>query len=143
VLYLPHNLKEFLLPWYSVRKNLDVFAAFGENDSANIDSLISDFGLREYIDEYVYDLSDGFLCRTAIACAYSASADVILIDEVLSTLDIEARALVVKALKEDSMKNGVSAIVVCTHHEDVAKSFANTIMQIGPEGKGLLKWKLD
>jgi iron(III) transport system ATP-binding protein len=83
-------------------------------------------GLAELVDRGATYLSGGQQQRVALARAIVASPDVLLLDEPLSNLDAQLRALMRKELRRITSDLGITAIYV-THDQSEALAMADQV----------------
>lgn len=99
-----------LLPWYSVRKNIEMrggdYSKAKENWSA--------IGLpMPALDRYPYELSLGMYKRAELVAALSHSTRLLLLDEFFSSLDPESSALSMTLIEAHAGAAG--AVLITTH----------------------------
>lgn len=86
-----HNL----LPWFSIRKNLevplDVFGLSGEKWESRIGTLLDMVGLKQHADRYHKELSESMQQRVGVIRAMVHDPDILLMDEPFGTLDTITR----------------------------------------------------
>lgn len=81
--YVFQNYKDTLLPWLSVKKNLEIL----EPNEERLGKLINTFNLESLANRYTYELSGGQQQILALARAFAYSSDIMLLDEPFSALD--------------------------------------------------------
>lgn len=84
-----------LMPWRTIRKNvtlgLELRRRGGKVDNEKVDSLLSLVGLKEFEDNYPYQLSGGMKQRVNLARALAIDPRVLLLDEPFAALDAQTR----------------------------------------------------
>lgn len=125
--YLPTRPLDLLLPWGSVRENIDFFrsAVNKRTKKSEIETFSDFFRALDYSpgdeDRFhtteVYRLSSGQQALLAIYCALSQLPKLLIADEIFSTLSEQLRSKVAKRLLEQNL-----AIVCATHDTDFIKN---------------------
>ncbi|MGB0767234.1 MAG: ABC transporter ATP-binding protein [Phycisphaeraceae bacterium] len=121
---------------FSVKQNLVQTGRYyrprPERLDERIESLLDQFGLREYADASPETLSGGYKRRLMIARAVVHSPSVVFLDEPTTGLDPQARVAVwelVSSLREQGM-----AVVLTTHYMDEAARLSDRL-QVLQSGK--------
>ena len=83
--------------------------------------------LTDKIDAYPNHLSGGQAQRVSLARALIKKADVLLMDEPFSSLDIKTKTLLIKRFN-DIFTNNPRTVVFVTHDVDEALVLADTII---------------
>jgi len=129
---------------FTVRQNLVQTGRYyrpkPENLDERIESLIDQFGLREYADVSPETLSGGYKRRLMIARAVVHEPSVVFLDEPTTGLDPQARVAVwelVSSLREQGM-----AVVLTTHYMDEAARLSDRL-QVLQHGKVRAQGKAD
>ena len=109
IVYKPQNIT--LIPKHVSGK---VFNLLKKNDvNDRLDTIVKQLNLNEILDRSISVLSGGELQRVAIAAAYLKDADVYLIDEPSSYLDISERINMAKLIR--SLTDNNKTVVVVEH----------------------------
>jgi ATP-binding cassette subfamily E protein 1 len=109
IVYKPQNIT--LIPKHVSGK---VFNLLKKNDvNERLDTIVKQLNLNEILDRSISVLSGGELQRVAIAAAYLKDADVYLIDEPSSYLDISERINMAKLIR--SLTDNNKTVVVVEH----------------------------
>ncbi|EQD26243.1 RNase L inhibitor, partial [mine drainage metagenome] len=80
------------------------------NISGNLDEVIDDLGLKNSLSKNVKSASGGELQKLAIATAFLKDADILLIDEMTSYLDISERLKIAIKIQEMAKKKTVFVV---------------------------------
>ena len=109
VVYKPQNIT--LIPKHVSGKVYDLLK---KNDIDNrLDKIIEELNLKEILDRNLSVLSGGEVQRVAIAAAYLKDADVYLIDEPSSYLDVSERINMAKLIR--SLTDSNKTVIVVEH----------------------------
>lgn len=107
IVYKPQNIT--LIPKHVSGK---VFNLLKKNDvNERLDTIVKQLNLNEILDRSISVLSGGELQRVAIAAAYLKDADVYLIDEPSSYLDISERINMAKLIRSLTDNNKIVVVV--------------------------------
>ena len=85
--------------------------------SQQVDRLVTFFGIRSYLSNPVSSYSSGMVKRLSLLLAFIGEASLILLDEPLATLDVEAAHLLPTLIHERRQNDGASFIF--TSHQSV------------------------
>jgi ATP-binding cassette subfamily E protein 1 len=109
VVYKPQNIT--LIPKHVSGKVYDLLK---KNDTGDrLDKIVEDLNLKEILDREISVLSGGEVQRVAIAAAYLKNADVYLIDEPSSYLDVSERINMAKLIR--SLTDSNKTVIVVEH----------------------------
>jgi len=109
VVLKPQNIN--LIPKHVVGKVYDLLKKNDVND--RLDNIVQDLNLKGILDRKLSVLSGGEVQRVAIAAAYLKDADVYLIDEPSSYLDVSERINMAKLVR--SLSDDNKTVVVVEH----------------------------
>ncbi len=116
--FVPTRPLDLLLPWKSVSKNLEFFESLAANtkevdSNAKALNLLSatGFPITSSMGKPVYTLSSGQQAILALHCGLLQRPDVLVIDEIISTLAACLRLSVADILR------GHSCTIVCASHD--------------------------
>lgn len=111
--------EERLLPWKSVRENIEFVLEKRNIDNKRIEELMKLMGIYELSQKRVTKISGGQMQRTAICRALAYDSEMIFLDEPFKSLDISLRYKIIKdfAAALGREKRGV---VLVTHNIDEA-----------------------
>ncbi|RAJ08429.1 ABC-2 type transport system ATP-binding protein [Chitinophaga skermanii] len=99
---------EDLIRWYQQTKR-------GTPEQVN--KLIDTLGVRKYMHQKVGGYSSGMAKKLSLVLAFIGCPELILLDEPLATLDVEAQAIIL-ALTDEYVQQGVQ--VILTSHQGLA-----------------------
>ncbi len=126
-----YKLEEFLLmgryPW------MDFLANYKENDYEIVEKYIKLLDLTKFKNRYFNQMSGGEKQRVLIARALVQDTSYILMDESLSSLDINHQIEILQILKEINRKQDKTIIMV-SHNLNLSAEFADKIVYV-KEGK--------
>ncbi|NLB88389.1 MAG: ABC transporter ATP-binding protein [Syntrophomonadaceae bacterium] len=130
-----------LFPWRTVMENVTVgleFAGINKSERYKIgEKYLELVGLKDYSNNYPYELSGGMQQRVAIARSLANDPDLLLMDEPFGALDAHTRILLQKELLDIWEKNKKTIIFV-THSVDEAIYLADRIVVMS-HGPGTIK----
>jgi NitT/TauT family transport system ATP-binding protein len=115
-----------LLPWRTVRQNLDLVRPPG-SDAAAGDALLHTLGLWPVRDAFAAGLSVGMARRLAIARAFVIEPDLVLLDEPFVSLD-EAMAAEARQVLLDAARRRPLSTLLVTHDQVEAASLADRVL---------------
>ncbi len=116
-----------LLPWRTVRENIQLVLDGDENDLEMADALIEDMRLAEFANSYPNRLSVGMRRRVALARAFIVAPDLLLMDEPFISLD-DPTARRLRMLLLDVWKRRRTTVLFVTHDLREAVMLADRIV---------------
>ena len=120
-----------LLPWRSVAGNISLVLEDGLRDAsarrARIDEMLRLTGLADFADAYPKQLSGGMRQRVGIARALAVRPACLFMDEPLSALDAQTRALLIEEFATLIVRTGITTVYV-THNLDEATRLAHKVV---------------
>ncbi len=110
--------KDLLLPWRSIRKNVELGLEIqGKNDAAHkeqAEDLLRRCHLDGFFDSYPHELSGGMRQRAALARTLAVNPSVLLMDEPFSALDAQTKMVLQQNLGRTLAETGKTALFI-TH----------------------------
>ncbi|WP_044564526.1 ATP-binding cassette domain-containing protein [Azospirillum sp. B4] len=122
-----------LLPWRTVRQNLDIAGAGGEEGQRLLERL----GLAAKADVWASHLSLGMARRLALARALAMDAQALLLDEPFASLDEANQRLARAVLLEHRLRRPTPTLLV-THDLAEAVALADRVLVLSPGPARLL-----
>ncbi len=116
----------FLWPHLTLRENILLPVEGQAGLQTDLDDLVRQFGMADFIDRYPNETSGGQRQRAAIARALILKPRYLLLDEITSALDIEQTANVL-GLLHIVKKRGIGVLLI-THHLGFAKDAADRVL---------------
>ena len=116
----------------TVKENLMMGLKFAEKPAESDEKLLEMLrvvSLNKELSDNAEKLSGGEKQRLALARVLLLQPDVLLLDEPSSALDEETEHLVIEKLVKYSKDNGKTMVIV-THSKDVAREYAENIVEI-------------
>jgi sulfonate transport system ATP-binding protein len=132
--------EDSLLPWRSVRKNiqlpLEVGRAGKERIESRTDEMLELLGLSEHADYMPAQLSRGMRQRVAIARSYATDPSIIIMDEPFGHFDATSREQIEKMIIEVWQKTKATILFV-THNIEEAVFLASRIIVLSQKPTGI------
>ena len=119
-----------LLPWRTVRQNIDLVSAPGFTES-DFDHLVEAVGVADMLQRYPQELSLGLARRAALARAFSTQPDLLLLDEPFVSLD-EKTADRLRRLLLDVWSERPTTALLVTHNAREAIQLADQLVLLAP-----------
>lgn len=115
----------FVFQFYNLLSHLNVYenievGKYLAQDPLEIDRLIDDLDLREYIDKYPNEISGGQAQRTSIGRAMVKRPKLLICDEPTGALDYESAREVLILIEKLNQLYG-STVIIATHNIQIAK----------------------
>ena len=101
----------------TVDKNLSIVDKLQTPDTRS--ALINDFGISSLLTKYAHQLSAGQKQRVALVRSLMATPDLLLLDEPLSALDVNAKHKIMATLKSYSHQHKLPMIYVSHHIDEI------------------------
>lgn len=137
--------KDALLPWKTVRANVELPLIFRKWPAEKRDRLVSDWiarvGLAGFEAYYPHQLSGGMRKRVALAATFVYSPRILLMDEPFSALDVQTRNLMENELLELWQEHRKTVLFV-THDLEEAISLADRVVVL-TANPGTVKCEFD
>lgn len=115
-----------LMPWMSVRENIELVMHSAERDRAWVDHLLNMVELYGRADAFPGQLSGGMQRRVALARAMAIKPDILLLDEPFSSLDAPT-ASALRELVLELWRDHSSAVILVTHNLNEALELADQV----------------
>ncbi len=116
-----------LMPWLSLRRNIELVLQDPQSDAPQVDHLLSRIGLADRADAFPGQLSGGMQRRVALARAMAIQPDLLLLDEPFSSLD-EPTAGSLRTLLLELWREQGNALVLVTHNLREAMELADRVL---------------
>ena len=121
-----------LFPNMTVKQNI-AFAQT-EKDENIVDELLENFALKTFENTSPSKLSGGQQQRVALARTLAQNAEIVLLDEPFSAVDIAMRKVMLNELLEFN-KNNNSTFFVISHSEEEFESVSSNVLIIKPKSR--------
>ncbi len=119
-----------LLPWRTVRQNIELVLDEGDPKTAHIDDMLAAVGLEGQGTAYPERLSLGMQRRAALARAFIVEPDILLMDEPFVSLDDPTA----RALRDVLMKlwhKRPTTVLFVTHDRGEAVALGTRLVRVG------------
>jgi ABC-type nitrate/sulfonate/bicarbonate transport system ATPase subunit len=123
-----------LLPWYSLKRNLELFS----KDSDYAAMTISKFKLTESLKNFPHQLSGGEYQRALLARAIINKPDIYLVDEPLTELDITKKWELLSFWSEQIIL-GNSTLLLVSHDIDTLIYMCDRIVVLSDKPSEIIK----
>ena len=124
-----------LLPWMSVRGNIELPLRNKKLDKAKRNQLVEDsvdaVGLTRFIERYPWELSGGMQQRVAIARALAYQPQILLMDEPFASVDAQTRGDLEDLILQVRDRYDMTILFV-THDIDESVYLADRIVALSP-----------
>ncbi len=123
-----------LLESLTVKEFLELVASLRNvNDTQRLDHLIDAFELRQYLGNYIMNLSQGNKQKVSIVAAIMHRPKLLILDEPFNALDVKS-ARIFKEIIQNHKKEG-GAVLFSTHIMEIAEKICDriTIIDKGSE----------
>lgn len=133
IVFVPTNLDNFLLPWYSVIQNLNFFKQRGNsinsvNHKSEYVDLLSPFlnnESNEFLNKKIYELSSGQKAILSYICSQQLDADIFFFDELFANTSMTISKKIIDSMERKNMN-----IIFTAHCEEVGKKLCTRNLQI-------------
>ena len=130
--YIDQDPKKVFFPRQTVRENVAYPPKKRKLNGINawVDQLLNDFKLTPLADRYPLFTSGGQQSRLALARVLSWKPKCVILDEYLSSLDVNTRELVINNLHRLAAQHGMTIILI-THNMTEALKLADRCVILG------------
>jgi len=136
--YFPQN--NFLLPWYSARRNLMALDDHNLVHSMEAQILSEELGIKDVLDAPYSSLSGGERQRIGLWILLLRKPGVVLIDEPFTALDLKMKLKCLSLLGEYLSSDVVTSIMV-SHDLDVLTYIADVLWYMNPDSNEIVEKK--
>ena len=125
-IYLPSDnlLPEFLTGHEYIRLMCDLYDY--KCDYTLMNKLIDYYSMKEHVGELIETYSHGMVKKIQLITAFLIQPDLIVIDETLNGIDIEAKEITKVLMRQIIEKH--KTVLMCTHDLDFAKEIGTRII---------------
>ena len=120
-----------LLPWRTIRQNLEIVLSDGDPRTANIDAMLARVGLSEAANAYPERLSLGMQRRAALARGFILEPEILLMDEPFVSLD-DPTAQSLRQLLIAMWNAQPTTVLFVTHDRAEAVQLGTRILRLAP-----------
>ena len=115
----------------SVWDNLRIRSLYHQVDLNKITPVLQQVGMYEFRDRRTAKLSTGMKQRVGLAAALLSDPEILLLDEPTASLDVTARAALVRRLAD--LKAGGTAMIGVFHHPGDVAQLIDTELDLTPD----------
>ena len=125
-IYLPSDnlLPEFLTGHEYIKLICDLYDC--KCDYTLMNKLLKYYSMEEHVKELIETYSHGMVKKIQLITAFLIQPDLIVIDETLNGIDIEAKEVTKVLMRQIIKKN--KSVFVCTHDLDFAKEIGSRVI---------------
>ena len=120
-----------LFPWLTILDNcllgLKIKHELTNESKEYVIRLLSNYGLKDFMDSYPNNLSGGMRQRVALIRTLATNPDILLLDEPFSALDFDTRLLIADDVYQIIKEEKKTAIII-THDIEEAISIADKVV---------------
>ena len=119
--------RQFLWPHLTLRENIELpLKSNQRSTSEEVDKIIDQFEMQNFIDRYPNEVSGGQAQRAALVRAFVLKPEIMLIDEAHGGLDLEQQHILNSHFV--SLKHLEVGLIVVTHSLEFAQKYADFIV---------------
>lgn len=130
IIYIPTELNNFLLPWYSVSKN---FAFFFQDSRYRLElrdvscvfeqvKFFLDEAKDNILERKIYEISSGEKAVMALICALNNNPDILILDELFSNTSPALTEIIINHL--NSIFKHDKTVIFTSHNQQIVNNFA-------------------
>lgn len=120
-----------LLPWRTIKQNLELALPDGDRRAANIPEMLARVGLSEAANAFPERISLGMQRRAALARGFLLEPEILLMDEPFVSLD-DPTAQSLRALLIDMWNRQPTTVIFVTHDRAEAVQLGTRILRLAP-----------
>ena len=123
--------KDALFPWLTVLENcllgLKIKNKLTKDNKEKVISMLSEYGLSEFMNKYPNSLSGGMRQRVALIRTLAVDPDILILDEPFSALDFQTRHFLYDEL-DSIIKKEKKTVILVTHNIEEALILSNKVV---------------
>lgn len=133
--YLPQriNISEMLVKDFILMgrfAHTTLMGGYSEQDHLAVQKTASDFGVVEYLDRDISDLSQGEFQRVLLAKVFVQVPKVLLLDEPTTALDLGHKRSVMEQILNYKNAHPGSIVFISTHEPELFDGFTNSFVML-------------
>lgn len=127
--FIPTNLNNYLLPWYSIMENLSFFKSKGkkinipvsENHKTLFEKLMPKYSDTSFFNKKIYEISSGQKAMLSIISALASDPKILIIDETFSNLSSTHTDQIIEYLIKQE-----TTIIFTSHSDRIIDKFSTS-----------------
>lgn len=117
---------------FDIRENISIAATFygvtAPSQESTVTAIAEKAGLTDRLSDLATTLSKGMAARLALASAFSADADLYLIDEIFDPLDDSYREHFISLLQEKTLRG--ASVIMTSHNNSLLEKACSRIITL-------------
>ena len=131
--FVPSDLDNFLLPWYTIAENLAFYSTNGNSLNFSeekkyhclFENLMPKFDKENFFQKKIYKISTGQKAILSILCSLACIPNLIILDEIFSNLSILHSNKVIEHLKKQNI-----TYIFTSHSQRIVENFSTRTFKL-------------
>jgi ABC-type nitrate/sulfonate/bicarbonate transport system ATPase subunit len=130
--YLPQS--DGLLPWFTVRKNLNIYSY----ESSNANEIIKNLEIENCVDNFPNEISGGENQRALLCCSILSKPDLFIADEPLTEVDLEKKWKILEYWSK-TISDSKASLILISHDVDTLTYLCDEIILLSEKPSRIIK----